>query len=85
MDTLGASSIANPSNQTNSLANQAERLAGQTATTHSEQQSTLEQKRTGQQDFVEQDVNSGTARVGNASANNGNEGSYPIPPQKNKD
>ena len=85
VDTLGASSIANPSNQTNSLANQAERLAGQTATTHSEQQSTLEQKRTGQQDFVEQDVNSGTARVGNASANNGNEGSYPIPPQKNKD
>ena len=57
----------------------------QTATTHSEQQSTLEQKRAGQQDFVEQDVNSGTARVGNASANNGNEGSYPIPPQKNKD
>ncbi len=82
VDALGNAPINNSVPQGNTLANKAEALAKSRENEHAANQKILENQRTEQETFVTQDVNSGSVRVGNAATNNGNEGSYPIPPQK---
>lgn len=84
IDRLAATPVDDTTDKGNSLANEAERLAKQRGEENTEKQSTLEKKRVDQDKFARQSATSGSVRVGNATANNGDEGSYPIPPERPK-
>ncbi len=84
VENLGDVPLKNSIPQENSLAKKAEAMAKVREGEQAVETNALNDKLIQNQDFVTQDVNSGSVRVGNAAANSGNEGTYLIPPQKSE-
>lgn len=66
------------------LARNAERQAAETLEGNQRQAAEAEQNRAGADAFVTADINSGQERIENGINNGGNEGAYPIPPDRPK-